>query len=378
MKNTKILIAVDSFKGSLSSSNAAKIISKGFLKINPNLEIKTVAIADGGEGTVEAFIENFGGKYVSAYVSNPLKKRIRAKFGLIENEKTAIIEMSAASGINLILPEERNPLFSSTFGTGELILKALKNNVNKIILGIGGSATNDGGIGLASALGIKFLNKNNKQIGINAEVLSELEFINIQDRNKLIKSVQLIVLSDVTNPLLGQNGASFVYAKQKGATNDTIKILEENLKNLVRVVKKDLNLHIESLPCTGAGGGLTYGLVTFFNAKTVNGIEFLINQLNLDEVIKQFDYVITGEGKMDIQTTYNKAPWGIMKIAKKYDKKIIGIAGKIEDNEEKILSKNFNYLYSMVNSKVSYNESIKHPKAILNKLSQKIAKELFC
>ncbi|MCB9208652.1 MAG: glycerate kinase [Ignavibacteriales bacterium] len=372
MKEKKILVVVDKFKGSLTSKEANQIIKTSLLKINSKLKIDTVSIADGGDGTVDSFIENLGGKYISVKVSDPLNRKINAQYGILK-DNTAIIELASASGINLLKPEERNPLKTTSYGTGELIKDALRRKVKKIIIGLGGSATNDGGVGIASALGVKFFNSKRGLLTINTSLLNELEYIDLTSILKIFENVDITVLSDVTNPLLGKNGASYIYSKQKGAKDEQIPILEENLKNLARVVKKDLKKDFANIPGVGAAGGCGYGLSVFFDAKIVNGIDYLVENLNLEDKIKNTDYVITGEGKLDNQTLNNKVPWGILQIAKKYSKKTIAIAGIIEDNDEKTLEKNFDYCFQLVNSEVSVENSIKDSEKYLSGLCKKIA-----
>jgi glycerate 2-kinase len=376
-KSKKILIAIDSFKGSLTSNEASEIIKGGLISKNPNLEITTIPIADGGDGTVEAFVENVRGGYISTTVKDPLLRTIKAKYGKIDEGKTAIIEMAAASGLYLLGKKERNPLFTSTFGTGELILHAVKSGVEKIIIGVGGSATNDGGVGMASALGINFLDKGGQKIGVDAASLTNLEAIDMSNLDTSLNNVKIIVLSDVTNTLLGENGASSVYGPQKGATPKIVEALENNLQNLVQVVMKDLKTDFQIIPGSGASGGLAYGLMTFLNAEIKNGINFIIDRLDIEKKVKDADYVITGEGKLDSQTGFNKAPWGIMQLAKKYNKKVIGIAGMIADNDDNILSKNYDYLYSIINRTVSYEKSMKYPQKYLHELAQQISLEVF-
>jgi glycerate 2-kinase len=376
-KSKKILIAIDSFKGSLTSKDASEIIKGGLISKNPNLEIATIPIADGGEGTVESFVENVSGEYVSTTVKDPLLRNVNAKYGIIDEGRTAVIEMAAASGLNLLGKTERNPLITSTYGTGELIVHAAQSGVKNIIIGVGGSATNDGGVGMASALGINFLDKDGQQIGIDADSLANLTAIDMSNVDSSLDDVKITVLSDVTNTLLGENGASSVYGPQKGATPKIVETLENNLQNLVRVVKKDLKTDFQNIQGSGASGGLAYGLMTFLNAEIKSGINFIIDCLDIEKKIINADYVITGEGKLDSQTCFNKAPWGIMQLAKKHNKKVIGIAGIIIDNDDNILHEKYDYLYSILNGTVTFEQSMKYPQKYLHELAQHIAIELF-
>ena len=301
---------------------------------------------------------------------------IKSKYGFIEGGQTAIIEMAAASGLSLLSKNERNPLYTSTYGTGELILDALNKNAEQIILGIGGSATNDGGIGAASALGVEFVDGLNKKTGINGLSLKDIKSISMSKIDKRLDKVKISVLSDVTNPLLGNYGATKIYGPQKGCTDDLIELLESGLTNLVNVVKHDLNLDYENIPGSGAAGGLGYGLITFLNAELKNGINTIIELLNIEENIKTADFVITGEGKMDNQTSFNKAPWGIMKLAKKHKKPIIGLCAILDNDEDNILSENFDFLFSIVNDEVTLEQSLSKPEYYLMELSKRIADDV--
>jgi glycerate kinase len=376
MKSKKILIAVNSFKGCLSSLEAAKYLEEGLKETNPNLGITKIPLADGGEGTVEAIVETLGGSYVSVQIKDPLLRNISARYGLINNNETAIIEMAAASGITLLNDEERDPMLTSTFGTGELILDAINRGVKNIIIGIGGSATNDAGTGMASALGVKFLDCNNNVVECNGSALKKIVSIDQSNICKRLSKVPITVICDVTNPLYGPKGAAYVYGPQKGATKEMVKILDSNLRYFANVVEKELNISVHDLPGSGAAGGLGYGLVVFTNAKLTSGINFLIEFLCLDEKIKNTDIVITGEGKFDLQTLFNKAPWGILKKAKQMGKKVIGVAGLIEENSKKQFDKKFDLIYSIINYSQSAQDSIINAGKYLRIIGEQIGKNI--
>jgi len=376
MNNYKILLAIDSFKGTLSSKECSQIVKKTIKSISPESEIHAIPIADGGEGTVEAFLETLGGSVIKVSVHDPLGRKIEAKYGIFDDGKTAIVEMAEASGINLLKTEELNPLLTSTYGTGELILDAIKKGVKKILIGIGGSATNDGGIGMAAAIGVKFLNNEHKTLKPCGATLSDIDLIDITAINPILNDVSFTILSDVKNPLLGKNGASQIYGPQKGATKKQIFELENGLGNLSRTIKENFEKDIKNVPGAGAAGGLGYGLMVFLDAGIENGINFIIDSLDIEEKIKYCDLVITGEGKMDMQTSFNKVPWGIMKLAKKHNKKVIGIAGLIEETDIKFLSKQFDHLYSVVGDDTSITQSLNNPKYYLEKLVKKMCNEI--
>lgn len=377
MSTKNILIAVDSFKGSITSKNASVVIKEGLLYSNPMLNVHTVPIADGGEGTVEAFVENLGGYYVSVKVNDPLMRKISATYGVIENDKTAVIEMAAASGLNLLKKEEQNPLFTTSYGTGEILIDCLKKGFKKIIIGIGGSATNDGGIGLASALGIKFFDKDKKLVVPTGLSLGKIHSIDTSRLNMLLSDVEIIALSDVTNPLLGPKGASFVFAKQKGASQEIIKLLEKNMEHYYKVIKNTMIISDERISGAGSGGGVGFGLTTFLNAKLKMGIDFILDYIKFEKMIEDADYVITGEGRFDLQTINNKAPLGIAKYAKSLKKKVIGIAGIIDKNVKSELYKYFDYLYEIKNPRISVDDSMLDVNKHLFHLSCNVSQNLF-
>ncbi len=372
----KILIAIDSFKGSLSSVEAANAIEEGLLEAGPELKITKVPIADGGEGTVEAMVECLGGDYVNVEVNDPLFRKTKATYGLIDSGNTAVVEMASASGITLLQKEERNPLLTTTYGTGELIKDTLQRGVNKILVGIGGSATNDGGTGMASALGYRFLDNYGNPVEPIGGKLNDIARIDSSGVHPGIKDLEVIVICDVKNPLLGEQGASAVYGPQKGATTDMVRLLDNNLKHFSAVIEKEFGRSQHTLQGTGAAGGLGYGLVTFLNANLVSGIDFLIDVLNIDAKIKESDIVITGEGKMDTQTSNNKAPWGIMQLAKRHSKKVCGIAGYVEPDAEDDLSNHFDYIYSLVDEQTSIAESMSNPAFYLAKKASEFSSKV--
>jgi len=325
----KIVIAPDSFKGSLTSIQATQAIASAFEKTSRDFEITKIPVSDGGEGFVEAIQFSTPGEIIETLVSGPLPgQKVKAKF-LIKDD-TAIIEMASASGLTLVPKNKRNPGITTTYGVGELIKKAIELGAKEIIIGVGGSATNDGGMGMASALGYKFLDgkgKKLKQGGINLLKLKKIDDSEVDDR---IKKVKFKVAVDVLNPLCGPEGASFTYAMQKGAKKKDLPKLDNALKNLSKVVKEKYNIDIENLPGAGAAGGLAGGLVAFCNAEIVRGIDLFLDMISFDEKIKNANLIITGEGKIDSQVKYGKALKGIVERANKQNIPVIAIAGKIE------------------------------------------------
>ncbi len=334
----KICIAPDSFKGSLTALQAADCIEKGMKKGMKGLKFVKVPMADGGEGTVQAIVDATGGKIVRKLVSGPLGRRIRSHFGMSGDGQTAVIEMAAASGLALIKPSERNPMVTSTRGTGELIQAALDKGAKHILVGIGGSATNDGGTGMARALGARFLDRRGKEILEGGGSLRNLAVIDMSNFDKRVKDVRFEVACDVTNPLCGPKGAAAVYGPQKGATSVMVRELDKGLKNMAEVIVDCLRVKIANVPGSGAAGGLGGGLMAFCGAKLRAGVDIVIDSVKLGEQMKKCDLVITGEGRMDGQTVYGKTPAGVAKVAKKNRKPVIAICGSAGDGVDKVHS----------------------------------------
>ena len=358
----KIIIAPQSFKGSLTAKEATKIISDCARNIFPESDLIGIPIADGGDGTLETIIDATNGKIMNSQVKGPDNSVVQASWGLFNsenNEKIGIIEMARASGLAMIDPKNLDPFNSTSFGTGELILDALKNGAKKIILGIGGSATNDCGIGVAKAVGIKFLDSKNNEVGNNVSNFSNIKKINLDKFNSQLNDIKFEVACDVTNKLCGKEGASYIYGPQKGASAEDVKILDENLLHIGNLIKKDLGVNVLNIKGGGAAGGLGAGMVAFFGAKLRPGVDIIFDTLSVEEKIKDADLIITGEGQFDISSTYNKAPAAIAKLGKKYNIPTIGISGSFGEGFEKldefgILSKS-----TLINKISSLDDNIK-------------------
>ncbi|RQW64742.1 glycerate kinase [Vibrio viridaestus] len=325
----KIVIAPDSFKESLTAMEVAESIENGFKEVFPEAEYVKVPMADGGEGTVQSIIDATGGSLESVTVTDPLGRLVESFWGLSGNGKTAVIEMAAASGIHLVQPSERNPLITSTYGTGELILAALDRGVDKIILGIGGSATNDAGCGMLQALGAKLLNQRGESIGPGGGAIDELADIDLKGLDPRLAKVTFEVACDVDNPLCGPKGASAVFGPQKGATDDMITQLDANLLHFGQKVKETTNEDIIHLAGAGAAGGLGGCLAGLCGAVLKPGVDIVIEAVALAQAMHDTDLVITGEGRIDSQTIYGKTPIGVAKVAKQFDIPVIGIAGAL-------------------------------------------------
>ena len=329
----KILIASDSFKGSATTMEVAERIEKGLLRIIPELEVLKLPMADGGEGTVETLVYGMDGKFVCEEVTGPLGDRVQAKYGIIQDQ-IAIIEMAEASGLVLVEEERRNPSLTSTYGTGELILSALQRGYGKIYVGIGGSATNDGGVGMARALGYRFLDRDGNEIPEGGGGLDGLRRIDRSNVTPLLEDAQITVMCDVENPLYGPDGAAYVYGPQKGADPQMVQLLDRNLRHLADILKEDMDVDIGDVPGSGAAGGLGGGLMAFCGADLRPGIEMVLDILEFDGLLKDVDLVITGEGRIDGQSSKGKVPAGVAKRARKLNKPLVAMAGGVGEGTE--------------------------------------------
>jgi len=328
----KIVVAPDSFKGSLTAIEVSDAIEKGIREVFPEAEIIKIPMADGGDGTVQCLVNATGGKILEEKVIGPLGNEVWAFYGILGDRKTAIVEMAAASGLTLVPENKRDPLITTTYGTGQLIKAALNQGCRKMIIGIGGSATNDGGAGMVQALGTKLLDKDGEEIGFGGGELKKIVKIDISCMDKRLSDIKVLAASDVNNPLCGPQGASRIYGPQKGATPEIIEELDESLAYFAELIKRDLHKDIKDIPGAGAAGGLGASLIAFLNAEFRPGIEIMIEAVKLEQAIKDADLVITGEGKIDSQTIYGKAPIGVAKIAKKYNVPVVAVAAIIEED----------------------------------------------
>ncbi len=324
------LIAPNALKGSLSASDAARIISKALQDILPDVHCIACPISDGGNGTLECFVQATAGKIYSASVCGPLASMtVTARWGILGDGTTAVIEMAEAAGLHLLKPSEYDAANATTFGVGQLIRAAIDSGCRKIIVGMGGSATNDGGAGCARALGVKFFDDNNTELPDGGIHLSRLAHIGINNEELEINETEIVGLSDVTNALCGPNGAAFTFAAQKGATANDIQLLDRALKHYASIIEDTLHRDVSLLPGSGAAGGLGAGLVAFCGAKIVSGVDFVLDILRFDDLLQQCDCVITAEGTLDAQTLHGKGIEGVARHAKKFNKPVHVFAGKI-------------------------------------------------
>ena len=349
----KIVIAPDSFKESLSALEVAEAIETGFKQVLKDVDYVKIPMADGGEGTVQSLVDATGGKVIQKKVTGPLGEPVEAFFGILGNGTTAVIEMAAASGLELVPLEKRNPLLTTTKGTGELIAATLDYGVNHIIIGIGGSATNDGGAGMAQALGVKLLDKNEREIGEGGGELGELAKINVLELDPRLRNVKIEVACDVDNPLTGEKGASVIFGPQKGASPEIISKLDANLAHFAAIIERDLHKQIMDIPGAGAAGGLGGGLLAFLPSELKRGVEIIIEATGLADIVRTADLVITGEGRIDGQSIFGKTPIGVAKVAKKYRVPVIGIAGSISDDSQVVLEYGIDAIFSIVPGMIS-------------------------
>jgi len=330
----KIVVAPDSFKGSLTAIEVSDAIEQGIREVFPEAEIVKIPMADGGDGTVQCLVNATGGRILREKVTGPLGGEVLASYGILGDKKTAVIEMAEASGLTLVPENQRNPLITTTYGTGQLIKAALDQGCRKMIIGIGGSATNDGGAGMVQALGVELLDKDGEEIDFGGGELKKIFRIDTKYLDNRLSETKVLIASDVSNPLCGPKGAARVYGPQKGATPEMIKKLDESLAYFAEIIKRDLNKDVKDIPGAGAAGGLGASLMAFLDAELRPGIEIIIEIVKLEQAIKNADLVITGEGKIDSQTIYGKAPIGVAKIAKKYDIPVIAVAAIIGDDAD--------------------------------------------
>ena len=325
----KVVVAIDSLKGSLSSLEAGEAIKSGVLKAMPEAEVCVRPLADGGEGTVEALALGMGGELKTVEVTGPLGEKVNCLYGILEESKTAIVEMSGAAGITLVADEQRNPLHTTTYGVGEVIKDAIANGCRHFIVGIGGSATNDGGIGMLQALGYGMLDKDGNQVPFGAKGIKEIVTITDDQVIPELKECSFRIACDVTNPLCGDRGCSAVYGPQKGATPEMVKEMDAWLADYAKLVAAKYEKADANYPGTGAAGGMGFAFLAYTNAVLESGIKIILEETKLEDYVKDADIVITGEGRLDGQTAFGKAPIGVAKIAKKFDKTVLAFAGAV-------------------------------------------------
>lgn len=363
-----IILAPDSFKESLSAVEAANAMKAGILQIAPHAEIIALPLADGGEGTVRALVTAAGGELIVAKVTGPLGEPVPAEYGIIDNGATAVIEMAAASGLSLVPPQKRNPLYTTTFGTGELIKKVIEQGCQNIIIGIGGSATNDGGAGLAQALGVVFTDHHGRTIEtpMCGDLLGSVAELDTSACDALLSGVTVHVACDVTNPLLGDNGAAAVYAPQKGADAEIQTELETNMRHFIDRVEETYNMQVREIPGAGAAGGLGAGLLAFCHAELSPGIDLILDAIGFDDYLPHADLVITGEGQIDGQSVHGKTIMGVLQRCNKANIPVIALAGTIGDQAEKLYKHGLTGMFSICKSPMSLDDALANASGLLS------------
>lgn len=373
---TKYVVAPDSFKESMTAKEVCDAMEKGIKKADSAAEVIKVPMADGGEGTVDSLVDATNGQRVIVEVTGPLGNKINAYYGILGNGTTAVIEMAKASGLEIVEKKKRNPMITTTFGTGELIRDALDHNVKEIIIGLGGSSTNDGGSGMAQALGAKLLDQNNNQISFGGGNLDKLDKIDISDLDSRLQDVKIILASDVTNPLIGKDGASRVFGPQKGATPEMVEKLENNLQHYAKIIKRDLNKDVASVSGAGAAGGLGAGLMAFTTCKMRQGVDIAIEVTKLEEKVKSADYVFTGEGGTDFQTKFGKTPYGVAKLGKKYHKPVISLAGYLGEGIDSLYSEGFTAIFGIIPGACDLSTALKNGPSNVARTTENIVRLL--
>jgi len=372
-----VLVAMDSFKGSFSSLEAAGLVESGIRKVYPSAVVEKIAVADGGEGTVSAIRESIGGNTVTVRVSGPLGQPVDARYLVLE-DSTAVIEMAEAAGLCLVPPERRDPSITTTFGVGQLILDALDKGCRSVVLCLGGSATNDGGAGMAKALGIRFLDRNGKEIGEGGGSLGSLDRIDLSNLDPRIESVPFTVACDVDNPLCGPRGASHVFGAQKGGTAGQLVLLDANLGHLSQKIKDSTGTDVGTVAGGGAAGGLCAGAVAFLDARIKSGVEVVMDAIGIDEKIGQADVVITGEGRIDGQTAGGKTPVGIALRSKKQNKPVFAIAGFIGSGAEQVYAHGIDSVMSAIVSPMGLEEAIRKSAGNIEAASERLFRIIKC
>lgn len=373
----KIVIAPDSFKGSMTAWEATKAIAKGVLSVLPNAQIEEIPVADGGEGTMDSLVFSTQGQFFETSALDPLGREIRTKYGILGDGNTAIIEMSAVSGLTLLKKNELNPLLTTTYGTGQLIKHALDDGYRRFIICIGGSATNDGGSGMAQALGVRFYDKNGIEIQeiICGDIIGDVASIDFSNLHSGVKSSQIIVASDVTNPLLGNEGCARVFSPQKGATPGIVEKLENNMKSFINIAENIYDISVRDIPGAGAAGGLGAGLMLFINAQLESGVEIVLDTCDFQNRIKNANLIITGEGKIDEQTMHGKTISGVARYANKQKIPIIAFAGVIE-NIDKLKRLGISDFYSISSNDMLIDQSMATASTLLQNKVEDVIRTL--
>lgn len=375
----KILVAPDSFKGSLTALEACEAMTTGIRRALPDAEIVEIPMADGGEGTVQSLVDATDGKVIEAEVVGPLGDPVTAKYGLLGNGKTAVIEMAEASGLGYVTEKTKNPMVATTYGTGQLILACLDQGIQEIIIGLGGSATNDGGAGMAQALGYQLIDKAGNVIGYGGGALADLATIKVDQVDKRLKATHFIIASDVNNPLVGPEGASAVFGPQKGADEEMVASLDQNLQAFADIIQEDLGKSIADTPGAGAAGGLGGGFLAFTQAEMNKGIEIVLAYTKLQEAAVGCDLCLTGEGGIDFQTKFGKTPYGVAQAFKSVnpDKKVIALAGHVGKGIDELYTEGIEAVFGIAPGAASLDDLIANAKDNLASTTENIIRAIY-
>ncbi len=373
-----MVIAPQGFKGNLTALRVSQAIDNGIRRVVPSVITAIVPMADGGEGTMQALVDAIGGEMIPGEVTDPLGGRVIAHFGLLSDKVTGVIEMAAASGLNLVPPQKLNPLLTTTYGTGELILAALERGCRKLIVGIGGSATNDGGAGMAQALGAKLLDTKGVPLAFGGAALADLEHIDVTTIDPRLADCDIILACDVTNPLCGPQGASAVYGPQKGATKEMVVKLDAALAHYAEVIERDLGIDVRDVPGAGAAGGLGAGLIAFLKARVLPGVDVVIQATGLIEHLKEATLVFTGEGRLDSQTACGKVPVGVARKAKAFGLPVIAIAGEIANGYQAVYEQGIDTVFSIAPGPISFSQSTEMAEKLITDVAERAIRLFIC
>lgn len=368
----KIVIAPDSFKGSLTAKQVGEAIRSGIQRVLPQSELIVKPMADGGEGTMQCLVDATDGRILTTTVKNPLGQDISAEFGILGDGITCVIEMAAASGLYLISAADRNPLVTTTYGFGQLITAGLDQGCRKFILGLGGSATNDGGAGMLQALGYVLLDQDDQPLSFGGGELSRLSRIDTSHIDKRLADCHFVIACDVTNPFVGPNGASHVFGPQKGATPEMVLQLDDHLRHFADLIEKTRGIAIHDLPGTGAAGGVAGALLAFLNGQLRAGIEIVIETTGLAEAMDKATLVITGEGQVDFQTAQGKTPCGVAQVAQRYSIPVIVLAGSIGHGIDALYEKGVSAVVSITNQPMTLDQSMREAASLLEQTAEQV------
>lgn len=360
----KVIAAIDSFKGSMTSMEAGNAVKKGIMAAKPDAEVWLSPLADGGEGTVDALIEGLGAKKIPVTVAGPLGEKVSCYYGFLEETKTAVMEMASAAGITLVT--KKDPLRASTYGVGEMIADALKRGCKNFMIGIGGSATNDGGIGMLKALGFEFFDEDGNDVGEGAAALAKIEVIQTENKNPLLSGAKFQIACDVKNPLCGKQGATYIFGSQKGVTEEQKSKVDEAMKHYADVTKESLGCDFADCEGAGAAGGLGYAFLSYLAGELIPGVKLILHATGLEEKMKNADVVVTGEGRLDAQTVMGKAPVGVAALAKKYNAKVIAFAGSVAPEASVCNQAGIDAFFPIVRGVTTLEEAMKKENAMEN------------